>query len=178
MGTGSGQGETEVSTWAGNFTGPCMGSPCIPGWTPRRASPPAAGLALAALLLNPLPLAKHFPLWACESPTSSLTLMLFCCLFASESSKGLLNKLHFIWDATKKFSQAVMMPLRPARAAAPPTKPGLFLAFPPVPCVSLGSPLGFSIGDGHAMNGSLFRARCGTSGRVSASAALRNSGFY
>lgn len=39
-------------------------------------------------------------------------------------------------------------------------------------------PLGFSMGHGSAMNGSLFHPRCGTSGKVSASAALRNSGFY
>lgn len=56
-GTGNRQGDTEVSAWAGNFTGPHMGSLLVT----RRASPPAAPLAaVAALFLNPLPLAKHF----------------------------------------------------------------------------------------------------------------------
>lgn len=58
--------------------------------------PPLLLQAVAALLLNSLPLAQDFSLWACESPTFSLSLVLFCSLFASESSEGFPNKLHFI----------------------------------------------------------------------------------
>lgn len=65
-----------------------------------------------------------------------------------------------------------------ASVPAPLTKPSLFLTFPPVLCISPGSPLGFSVGDGPGMNGSLFRPCCGTSGRVSVSTTLHNSGFY
>lgn len=72
--TATGQGENKVHIWASDCTGPHMGSFPLARVT---RSPPAAALAVAALLLNPLPLAKHFLSRAYESPIFSHTLVLF-----------------------------------------------------------------------------------------------------
>lgn len=65
-----------------------------------------------SLFLNRLPLPKHFLLrGTLRSPTPPLSLVVSCSLFASECSERVLNKLKYIWDATKSFSQAVMMRL-------------------------------------------------------------------
>lgn len=121
-GTGNGQEDTKVSTWAGHFTGPHTGrcavvSSPISGRTHHRASPLTAALVVAALVSSPSCPAKYCLLRGMQESYSSPYSSDFCCLFASESSKRLLNKLHFIWDAITRLSQAVMMPLPTARAA-------------------------------------------------------------
>lgn len=117
----NGQRGTEISTWAGNFTGPCIGSTLVAHLT---GPPLLLQLRLSLFCSWILCLWQSiFGSGACQSPTPPLTLVLFCSLFASKSSKGLLNKLHFIWDATKRFSQAAMMSLCTARAAGQEPEP-------------------------------------------------------